>query len=90
MLGHRACAAVRNKEAAECGQHRGPLAGANAGEAAPKVLLSEGKPEPLCLAELFSERWTQLVRSAPMDDVRGMGTRPLRNPIKPPKFGLNP
>ena len=63
--------------------------GANAGEAAPKVLLGEGGPEPLCLAELFSQRWTQLVRSAPMDDVRGMGTRPLRNPVTPPKFGIN-
>ena len=69
------------------GRERGA---ANAGEAAPKVLLGEGKgPEPLCLAELFSARWTQLVRSAPMDDVRGMGTRPLRNPISPPKFGIN-
>ena len=70
-------------------QTHGARAGANAGEAAPKVLLSEERLEPLSLADLFSERWTALVRSAPMDDVRGMGTRPLKNPITPPKFGLN-
>ena len=62
---------------------------ANAGGAATKVLLLEGRPEPLCLAELFSKRWTQLVRSAPMDDVRAMGTRPLKNPTTPFKFGVN-
>ena len=58
-----------------------------------KVAVTAGSGEGACaeaitLAEVFPERWTALVRSAPLQDVQPFGTRPSANPIKPPKFGV--
>ncbi|CAL8460551.1 g80 [Coccomyxa elongata] len=53
-----------------------------------EVALSDGELEAITLAEQFPERWTRLVRSAPLADIQPLGTRPIPNPTPPPKFGL--
>lgn len=58
------------------------------GAAAAKVALGEAELEPITLAEHFPDRWTRLVRNAPLADVQPFGTRPLSNPAPPTKFGL--
>jgi hypothetical protein len=52
------------------------------------VALMDDELGAITLAEQFPERWTRLVRSAPLADVQPLGTRPLSNPAPPPKFGL--
>ncbi len=47
-----------------------------------------GRPDAIALMELFPERWTALVRSAPLADVQPLGTRPLPQPFSRPKFGV--
>ena len=47
-----------------------------------------GHPDAIALMELFPERWTALVRNAPLADVQPFGTRPLQQPYQTPKFGV--